>query len=142
MMMATANERRHLHERLVGALGEEAAATLIEVLAQTATRDDLAPLATRRDLDELEARIDARFDREGRRVAEALAGVRVEIAEGLASGRVEIASAREDAAVHFGLIRHDIAAQTASRRMIALTVATTITALFAAAVAVASLAAG
>lgn len=64
---------------------------MIDVLDQMATREDLALLATQRDVEDLEARIDARFDREGSRVTSEISAVRVEMATQFASVRQDLA---------------------------------------------------
>lgn len=50
--------RHELHSRLRDAIGEQAAATLMDYLPPVGWAD----VATKRDLDALEQRIDARFD--------------------------------------------------------------------------------
>ncbi|CAN5275382.1 hypothetical protein BH20ACT8_BH20ACT8_00150 [soil metagenome] len=57
-MAVDERERRGLHTALVGALGEEAADTLMAQLPAV-PRDDLA---TKADLEALEQRMDARFE--------------------------------------------------------------------------------
>lgn len=127
--MATARELRQLHDQLSGALGESAGSTMIEVLEQMATREDLALLATRRDLEDLETRIDARFDREGRRVASEISAVRVDMTSQFASVRAEMTSVRKDMATQFASVRHDLADVMVSRQTVVLTVVATVAAL-------------
>ncbi len=114
--MATARELRELHDRLIAELGEQPGGTMIEVLERMATRDDLAHLATTRDLHDLETRIDARFDREGRRIAREISELRQDMAssrEDTASQfggvRGEMASLREDMASQFAVVRAESA---------------------------------
>ncbi|HUF34260.1 MAG TPA: hypothetical protein VMN58_13735 [Acidimicrobiales bacterium] len=119
--MATAEERRRLHDRLEGAIGAGSAGTMIDMLAEMATKDDVAALATRADLVALETRILARFDREAAGVA------------------TQIASARQDAAAQSAAVRQDIASLALSGRTMLFGVAAILVAQVAAVAAVAAL---
>ena len=57
-MAITEGSRNELHNALTRHIGQDAAATLMEMLPPVGWAD----VATKRDLDQLDARLDARFD--------------------------------------------------------------------------------